>query len=83
MGPLRHDALAAAAAWIVEVERYAAATPGLVATVGKLDIPSAAGNVIPGKVISTSMFATRRIPSAPPPSSIPRLRRNPPSRRAA
>jgi len=53
MGPLRHDALAAAAAWIVEVERYAAATPGLVATVGKLDIPSAAGNVIPGKVIST------------------------------
>ena len=53
MGRLRRDALATAAAWIVEVERYAAATPGLVATVGKLDIPSAAGNVIPGKVVAT------------------------------
>ena len=53
MGPLRHDALAAAAAWIVEVERYAAATPGLVATVGKLEVPSAAGNVVPGASIAT------------------------------
>lgn len=53
MGVLRHDALAAGAAWVVEVERYAAETPGLVATVGKLDIPSAAGNVIPGKVVAT------------------------------
>ena len=53
MGALRHDALAAAAAWIVEVERYAAATPGLVATVGKLEVPSAAGNVVPGKVVAT------------------------------
>ncbi len=53
MGPLRHDALAAAADWVVEVERHAAATPGLVATVGKLDIPSAAGNVVPGRAIAT------------------------------
>jgi allantoate deiminase len=53
MGPLRQDALAAAAAWIVEVERYAAATPGLVATVGKIEVPSAAGNVIPGACIAT------------------------------
>lgn len=53
MGPLRHDALAAAAEWIVEVERYASATPGLVATVGKVEIPSAAGNVIPGACIAT------------------------------
>lgn len=53
MGTLRHDALAAAAEWIVEVERYAQATNELVATVGKLDIPSAAGNVIPGKVMAT------------------------------
>jgi allantoate deiminase len=56
MGPLRHDALAAAAAWIVEVERYAAATPGLVATVGKLEVPSAAGNVVPGASIATLVF---------------------------
>jgi allantoate deiminase len=53
MGPLRHDALAAAAEWIVEVERHAGATPGLVATVGKIEIPSAAGNVIPGACIAT------------------------------
>jgi allantoate deiminase len=53
MGRLRHDALAAAAAWITEVERYASGIAGLVATVGKLDIPSAAGNVIPGRVVAT------------------------------
>jgi allantoate deiminase len=53
MGPLRHDALAAAAEWIVEVERYAGATPGLVATVGKVEVPSAAGNVIAGTCIAT------------------------------
>ncbi|HEX9200425.1 MAG TPA: allantoate amidohydrolase [Acidobacteriaceae bacterium] len=53
MGSLRHDALAAAAEWIVEVERYASATPGLVATVGKIEVPSAAGNVIPGACIAT------------------------------
>jgi allantoate deiminase len=53
IGPLRHDALAAAAEWIVEVERHAGATPGLVATVGKIEVPSAAGNVIPGACIAT------------------------------
>jgi allantoate deiminase len=53
MGPLRHDALAAAAEWIVEVERYASVTPGLVATVGKVEVPSAAGNVIAGTCIAT------------------------------
>lgn len=53
MGPLRHDALAAAAQWITEVERYANDCPGLVATVGKLDIPASAGNVIPGQVVAT------------------------------
>ena len=53
MGNLRHDALAAAAAWAIEVERYAEAMNGLVATVGKLEIPSAAGNVVPGKVIAS------------------------------
>jgi allantoate deiminase len=53
MGPLRHDALAAAAEWIVAVERHAEATPGLVATVGKVEVPSAAGNVIPGACVTT------------------------------
>jgi allantoate deiminase len=53
MGALRHDAVAAAAAWIVEVERYANATPSLVATVGKVEVPSAAGNVIPGACVAT------------------------------
>ena len=53
MGRLRHDALAAAAEWVVEVERYARATPGLVATVGRIEVPSGAGNVVPGKCIAT------------------------------
>jgi allantoate deiminase len=53
MGPLRHDALAAAAEWIGEVERYAVATAGLVATVGKVEVPSGAGNVVPGTCVAT------------------------------
>jgi allantoate deiminase len=53
MGPLRRDALAAAAQWIVEVERYANATPGLVATVGKVETGSGAGNVIAGEFVAT------------------------------
>ena len=53
MGRLRQDALAAAAEWICEVERYAAATPGLVATVGKMEVPSGASNVVPGMAIAT------------------------------
>jgi allantoate deiminase len=53
MGALRHDALAAAAQWIVEVERYASATSGLVATVGKVESSSGAGNVIAGRFTAT------------------------------
>ena len=53
MGPLRHDALAAAAQWIVEIERYANACAGLVATVGKVESSSGAGNVIAGKFTAT------------------------------
>lgn len=53
MGPLRRDALAAAAQWAVEVERYALATPGLVATVGRMEVPGGAGNVVPGRVTAT------------------------------
>jgi allantoate deiminase len=43
----RKDALACAAAWIGEVEREATATPGLVATVGRIDVQPGAGNVVP------------------------------------
>jgi len=50
---LRHDALAAAAQWIVEVERYAASYTQLVATVGHIDAHPGASNVIPGKVHAT------------------------------
>lgn len=45
----RRDALTAAAEWILEVERR----PGAVSTVGKLDIPGAATNVIPGNVVAS------------------------------
>ena len=47
---LRHDALAAAADWITNVEALANKTEGLVATVGKLEVLPNAGNVIPGVV---------------------------------
>jgi allantoate deiminase len=48
--PLRKDALAAAAQWIVEVERYAANYTQLVATVGRMEAIPGAMNVIPGTV---------------------------------
>jgi allantoate deiminase len=47
---LRRDALAAAAQWIVEVERYAANYIQLVATVGRITTLPGAINVIPGTV---------------------------------
>jgi allantoate deiminase len=47
---LRHDAMAAAAKWIVAVEEYALSHEGLVATVGKLEVSPGAGNVIAGRV---------------------------------
>jgi allantoate deiminase len=47
---LRHDALAAAAEWIVAVESIARTEEGLVATIGRLDVKPNAGNVIPGAV---------------------------------
>ena len=53
MGRLRRDALAATSQWVVEVERYANACPGLVATVGKVEVPAGAGNVITGEVNAT------------------------------
>ncbi len=51
---LRHDALAAAAQWVTEVERYAAASyQQLVATVGQLEVSPGAVNVVPGEVRAT------------------------------
>ncbi len=50
---LRHDAMAAAAEWICEVERYAKTTPGLAATVGRVQTHPGAGNVIAGRVIAS------------------------------
>ena len=48
--PLRHDALAGAAEFVLEVERCAGAGADLVATVGQLEVRPGAGNVIPGAV---------------------------------
>jgi allantoate deiminase len=50
---LRHDAMAAAADWIVAVETYANANAGLVATVGKVETSPGAGNVIAGRVTAS------------------------------
>lgn len=47
---LRHDALTAAAEFVLAVERQARETPGLVATVGQLAVEPGASNVIPGRV---------------------------------
>lgn len=46
---LRHDALCAAAEYVLAVESLAAETAGLVATVGQLAIHPGATNVIPGR----------------------------------
>jgi allantoate deiminase/N-carbamoyl-L-amino-acid hydrolase len=47
--PLRRDAAAAAAEMVLAVERRCSSEPGLVGTVGKLDVPGGAINVIPGR----------------------------------
>jgi allantoate deiminase/N-carbamoyl-L-amino-acid hydrolase len=47
--PLRRDAAAAAAEIVLAVERRCSTEPGLVGTVGKLDVPGGAINVIPGR----------------------------------
>ncbi|RDI73257.1 hydantase: amidase, hydantoinase/carbamoylase family [Gaiella occulta] len=48
---LRHDALAGAAALVLEVERVGRETGGLVATVGELAVLPGAGNVVPGRAL--------------------------------
>jgi allantoate deiminase len=50
---LRHDALAAAAEFVLAVEKVARDEPGLVATVGRIGVPGGAVNVIPGRVEAT------------------------------
>ena len=50
---LRHDAMAAAAEWIVAVENYANSQEGLVATVGKVEASPGAVNVIAGQVTAS------------------------------
>ncbi|MBA2391654.1 MAG: allantoate amidohydrolase [Ktedonobacteraceae bacterium] len=47
---LRKDALCAAAEFVIAVEALARSQPGLVATVGQIDVQRAASNVIPGHV---------------------------------
>jgi allantoate deiminase len=47
---LRHDAMSAAAEWILEVERVAKREKGLVATVGRIAATPNAANVIAGQV---------------------------------
>ena len=52
--PLRKDALAGAAKFIIAVEKYAVKEKGnLLATIGKVTIPDAASNVIAGTVFCT------------------------------
>ena len=46
---LRRDAAAAAAEMVLAVERRCSAEPGLVGTVGRLEVPGGAINVIPGR----------------------------------
>lgn len=46
---LRHDAVAGAAEWIMDVERVARSVPGLVATVGSVEAKPGATNVIAGE----------------------------------
>lgn len=46
---LRRDALAGAAEFVLAVETLAKSSPGLVATVGTLEVPGGAANVIPGE----------------------------------
>jgi N-carbamoyl-L-amino-acid hydrolase len=46
---LRRDAAAAAAELVLAIEKCCSGTPGLVGTVGQIQVPSGAVNVIPGR----------------------------------
>lgn len=47
---LRHDALCAAAEFVLAVEAYARSIPGVVATIGQMSVQPGASNVIAGQV---------------------------------
>lgn len=47
----RRDALAAASEWILAVETMGRATPGLMATVGFVEVAPNTANVVPGEVV--------------------------------
>ncbi|HWH10978.1 MAG TPA: M20 family metallo-hydrolase [Solirubrobacteraceae bacterium] len=49
----RRDALGAAAEIVLEVERLARRTRGLLATVGELAVPGGVGNVVPGAAVAS------------------------------
>jgi allantoate deiminase len=49
----RHDALCAAAEWVLAVEAAARREPGLVATVGRLQARPGAPNVVPGAAVAS------------------------------
>ena len=50
---LRRDSLAGAAEFVLFAEQFASARPPLVATVGTINVPSGAANVIPGQTVLT------------------------------
>ena len=50
---LRRDALTAAAEWILAVEQTARSVAGLVTTVGHIEIPGGAANIVPGETHMT------------------------------
>ncbi|HEY5195665.1 MAG TPA: Zn-dependent hydrolase [Solirubrobacteraceae bacterium] len=50
---LRRDALSAAAEIVLEIEQLARQTPGLLATVGELQVPGGVGNVVPGATVAS------------------------------
>jgi allantoate deiminase len=50
---MRHDALCAASEFFLAVEAQGRKTPGLVATVGKVQVHPGASNVIPGRVLAS------------------------------
>src|SRR3954471_8242166 len=68
----RQDALAAAAEWMLAAEAVARRRPGLVSTVGRIDVRPGARNVIPGEVWltldvrHTSDAVGRQAGAAPP-----------------
>lgn len=49
----RRDAVAGAAAWITAVEQEAQRVPGLVATVGRVEVQPGATNVVAGRCVTT------------------------------